>query len=327
MFLLLLVLSTLVTLSFHGQATQARGLVGSGFSFTAVGDYGQTTATTANLKYIAHSGAHFDLGLGDFNYSSKVTPAAWSAYAKNILGASFPFEILDGDHDRSQIKSLAVDLPDHMGNITGTYAKQYAFDYPASSPLARFILVSPGVYSYGKGSSGYNWVSQLIDGARHANIHWVIVGMAIGCLYISSTSNSKACATSSADLLNLLISKKVDLILQAHLHNYEASKQLTLNGTSCKSISTTTYNASCVVNSSSSMSRGAGSVILTTGTGGESLVDIKSTDPKLGYFRTWMGSNVNPTFGVSHITISATQLSVQFVGVSGSFSDSFSIHG
>src|SRR5205085_930098 len=152
---------------------------------------------------------------------------------------------------------------------------------PASGPLARFILISPVVLpgSFSKGGADYNWVSQEITGARAAHIPWVIVAMAEGCIYIKSTSNSKACAT--PDLLNLLVSDKVDLILQAHQHNYEAGKQLALNS-NCTSIPTTTYNASCVVNAGSSMKKGAGSTIVTTGTGGQSLVNLDSTDPMMG---------------------------------------------
>jgi len=75
------------------------------------------------------------------------------------------------------------------------------------------------------------------------------------------------------------------------------------------------------------MKKGAGSTIVTTGTGEESLVNIDSTDPKIAYFRKWMGSNLNPTYGVSRFTLSATSLKMQFVDVTGSLTDSFSISG
>jgi len=324
----LVVMSALVAQSYPGKATRPQGLTRSRFSFTAAGDYGQTSATTANLKYIAHSGARFNLGLGDFNYDpSHVSAAKWSAYVHSYLPANFPFEIVAGDHDKSQISSLVVDLPDYMANTSGTYGREYSFDYPSTVPLARFIMISPGVRkgNYNQGGADYNWVSQQIDAARTANIHWVIVGMAEGCLFINSPSNSTPCST--PDLLNLLVSKKVDLILQAHQHGYEAGKQLALNSTTCPTINTTAYDASCVVNASSMMTKGAGAVLLITGAGGQSLVNLDTTDPKTGYFRTWMGSNINPTFGVAHITISPTQLGEQFVAVSGSFSDSFTIYG
>src|SRR2546425_10693624 len=51
------------------------------FSFTAAGDYGQTSYTTANLDRIAKSGVKFHLPLGDFDYYPNTSAAAWSTYA------------------------------------------------------------------------------------------------------------------------------------------------------------------------------------------------------------------------------------------------------
>src|SRR6266700_1211778 len=300
----------------------------SSFSFTAAGDYGQTNSTTANLNYIAGSGASFNLALGDLNYDpATVSADVWSSYVKGHLPANFPFEIVVGEHDTAQIDALAADLPDQVGTISGTYAKEYYFDYPPGNPLARFIMVSPGGlvsgYQYTQGSPHYKWVASTIDNARAANIPWVIVGMHKYCIVVRS-DHLDACA--GQDLLNLLIGKKVDLILQGQKHGYQASKQLTLNGTTCASLAVGSYNASCVVDDTTSLTKGAGSVIDITGTGGKSLATIDTSDPQAGYFRTWMGGDVNPTWGVSRFTVSATQLTAQFVPVSGgTFSDGFTI--
>ena len=327
----LMVASTFLVLVQHGKGTKAQAA--TSFIFTADGDYGQTTNTDAVLNHIAASGASFNLGLGDYNYAPPPsTPDTWSAYATNLLPPPFPFEIVPGDHDTSSINTYIANLPDQIGNVTGTYGEEYAFDYPIGAPLARIIMISPGGmvpgYNYSLGGPDYNWVSQEIDGARAANIPWVIVAMAIGCLYINSPSSSQACLT--PDLFNLLLSKKVDLILQAHLHYYAMSKQLALNSTTCISVPTTSYDSGCVVDASKNMTKGAGTTIVNTGTGGESLVGISTVDPRAGYFETWMGSNVNlnPTFGVSQFTVSATKLTAQYVAVSkGTYTNSFTITG
>ncbi len=323
-FIVILVIVTTLSASAQPGKGVTR-LAGTSFKFTAAGDYGQTNYTTANLTYIAHSGASFHLALGDFSYSSSVNAATWSAYVKSLLPANFPFEILEGGHDGSQIKTYAADLPNHMANMTGSYSLQYSFDYPAISPLARFIMITPGgnnSLSYTKGTAAYNWVSNMIDGARTAKIHWVIVAMHQYCFVIGSTS------CNGQDLLDLLLTKHVDLILQAQKHDYQASKQLALNSKNCTTLSSTSYNSHCVVNSTSSMTRGAGSVIVVTGTGGTTPeLAISTSDPKISYFRKWMGANVNESWGVSQFTVSPTQLSMQFVAVSGSFIDSFSING
>src|SRR5437588_2273352 len=116
----------------HNRATYAAS---SSFTFTAAGDYANTSATTANLKLIANSGANFNLALGDFNYDPTLSATQWSSYVKSNLPANFPFEVLAGNED-SAIDTFIANLPNHVGNISGTYGKQYSFEYPASAPLA-----------------------------------------------------------------------------------------------------------------------------------------------------------------------------------------------
>ena len=331
--LVLMVASTFVALTHFSKGTVAQAAASFGFTYT--GDYDQTAHTTTNLKYIAGSGVNFNLALGDLSYASTLTSTLadqWSAYAKSNLPVNFPFEIVDGRHDSAQIKTYEADLPDHIGgDITGTYGEQYYYDYPVvGAPLARFILISPNqtltgangqtyTYNYAKGSANYTWVSKTIDAARAANIPWVIVGMHQYCFVIGTAS------CNSHDLLDLLLNKHVDVILQAQKHNYQASKQLALNGTTCPTLNATSYNSSCAVNSTTNMTQGAGSVIVVTGTGGASQLAIDTTDPKLGYFRTWMPAN-NVTWGVSQFTITPTQLTEQFVRTSGgTFTDGFTI--
>jgi len=301
----------------------------SSFRFTAAGDYAQTTYTTANLEYIARSGANFHLALGDLNYDpAHVTAEQWSDYVKSHLPPGFPFEVLVGNEDE-QADALIDELSNHIGNISGIYGKEYSFDYPSGAPLARFIFASPGGilagYSYAKGSPHYNWVAQQIDGARSAGIPWVIVGMHEYCIVMNSTIHSDTCA--SVDLTNLLLSKKVDLILYGHKHNFQVSKQLALNSTTCMTLTIGAYNPSCVVSASTSLTRGAGSVMIINGSGGDApLATIDTSDPEVGYFRSWEGGNSNPTWGISRFTVTPTQITAQYVGVSGSFSDSFTIH-
>ena len=294
------------------------------FSFTAAGDYGQTSYTTANLDRIAKSGVKFHLALGDFDYDPNTSAAAWSTYAKSHLPANFPFEIVAGGHD-IQIDTLIADFPDRIGHIKGVYGKEYSFDYPSDDPLARFIIITPSSilpgYDYNKGGTHYNWTAQMIDGARAAHIRWVIVAMHQYCFVIDSTSCSKQ------DLLDMLLTKKVDLILQAQKHSYQASKQLALNNTTCPALPITSYNPHCVVNSTDDFARGAGSVIVVTGTGGTvPLLPINNADPKIHYFRAWMGANVNQTFGISQFTVSESHIAMKFVPVSGgTFTDHFTI--
>jgi hypothetical protein len=134
------------------------------------------------------------------------------------------------------------------------------------------------------------------------------------------------CATGT-DIMNLLVSKKVDLYLQAHDHAYSRTKQLALNG-SCTAIPTANFNAACVAdgNPASAYTAGNGTVLATVGSGGRSINAEHPELPQGPFFQAWMGSNYNATYGFLKVDVSDTQLSARFVrGTGGSFADSFTI--
>jgi hypothetical protein len=310
------------------------------FSFTAGGDIGGNSNSSTALDLIAQSGSQFHLAIGDLSYSEISPESAWCSYVKSRVGSTFPFELLSGNHeDGGEIQDGLIDnfvqcLPDRLGAV-GTYGKEYYFDYPASSPIARFIMISPnltftngGSYSYAAGTDRYNWVSNTIDNARAAGIKWVIVGMHKVCISIGIMP----CDIGN-DLFNLLVSKKVDLVLQAHDHDYQRSKQLALNSTTCTAIQAETYNSNCVVNdgSTGNYTQGAGPVVVIVGTIGEGLHTLNTSDGDAGYFAKWMGNNINPTNGLAKFSLSSDQLTVSanFTGSTApnNFTDSFTITG
>jgi hypothetical protein len=313
----ILIASTLVFLTRSGAFVQAASI---SFVFTAAGDYGSTQNTINTLQFIGKSsadggpGSAFHLGLGDYNYDTTTSADTWyTTYAKPNLPAAFPFEIVAGDHD-TQLSQLTADLPPNgiaLGSQSTAYGHEYYFDYPAVNPLTRVLMLTPKMtlpngqqsgFSYAQGTRHYKWVSQRVSDARSAGIPWVIVGIARGCLFIGSPSGSKACSQADYDLLNKLLSKDAaghphaDLILQAHLHYYARSSQLAVN-TNCLSlpivpaVPTNRYNPGCVVDNSSSLTKDAGTVIVDTGTGGQSLVSVDGpgVDPRAQYFASSMG--------------------------------------
>lgn len=176
-----------------------------------VGDYQANSDTSLVLQGIASSSASFNLALGDLSYGALRPETAWCEYVKFYIGAEFPFELLSGNHEDNELKDninrFLECLPDRIGNLTGSYAKEYYFDYQG---LARIIMISPELrldgidYKYTKGNTRYNWVASAIDSARAANISWVVVGMHKVCL----TAGIKTCEI-GPDLMNLLIAKKL----------------------------------------------------------------------------------------------------------------------
>jgi hypothetical protein len=250
------------------------------------------------------------------------------------MGATFPFELVAGNHEDDGPDGLISRfddcLPHRLGALTGTYAKEFYFDYPPSNPLARFINISPdltfpgeGTYSYSAGSSRYNWTASAIDQARASGIKWIIVSMHKYCLSLASSGSCEI----GSDLMNLLISKKVDLFLQGHDHAFARGKQLAIKS-GCSGVNPGSFDADCVVDSGSDgvYGKGVGAVHVVAGVGGESVGSVSTGDPEAGYFASWMGSNFNPTYGFLKVTITSTKLTAQFTrGAGGSYADSFTI--
>jgi hypothetical protein len=303
------------------------------FIFTAAGDYGSGTDAGKVLGAMGNTGANLNLALGDLSYGDKTPETAWCDFVKQRVGDTAPFEIVAGNHDDDtpsgyNINNFVLCLPDRIGNVVGTYGKEYYFDYPPVSPLMRVIMISPNLhldgstYDYSVGTAHYDWVAQTIDAARASGIQWIVVGMHYNCLSIGQYS-----CVAGRDIFNLLVEKKVDLILSGHDHTYQRTKQLATHA-SCSSVTTGSYNPACVVDDGADgvYSKEAGSIIMLAGTGGRDLYDINKQDSEKGYFVSWMGGNVSPTKGFVKFTVSSSQLQAQFIAAtSGSFTDAFTI--
>jgi hypothetical protein len=303
------------------------------FSFGVVGDFGANAQTTSVLNAAHASGVDTFFAIGDLSYNQVTPESAWCDFVKSSVGSSYPFELLAGNHEDNGpdglISNYAACLPDRLG-LQGDYPREYYVDYPAGNPLVRFVMISPQLtfppgtnpWSYGNGTAHYNWTASAIDGARSAGIPWVVVGMHMYCLSLVNFP----CATGT-DIMNLLVSRKVDLYLQAHDHAYSRTKQLALNG-SCTAIPTSSFNPNCVAdgNPASAYTAGNGTVLATVGSGGRSINAEHPELPQGPFFQAWMGSNYNATYGFLKVDVSDTQLSAQFVrGTGGSFADSFTI--
>ncbi|WP_427019105.1 PKD domain-containing protein [Pseudarthrobacter sp. P1] len=131
------------------------------------------------------------------------------------------------------------------------------------------------------------------------------------------------CVTGS-DITNLLLSKKVDLVLNGHEHMYQRSKQLSV-AAGCTGLQPDVYNSSCVRDGDNSLAKGAGSVFTTLGTGGVGLRDVNTADPETPYFAAYSGLNLNPSHGLLDMRFTATTLDAGFVATDGAFTDAFRI--
>jgi hypothetical protein len=116
--------------------------------------------------------------------------------------------------------------------------------------------------------------------------------------------------------MNLLLSKRVDLVINGHMHMYARSKQL-----SCASYGL--FSPGCVASGRNLLERGAGTVIVTSGTGGQTPLD--NVDPAKTENMKYFATENNDTTGFSEVKVSAESLQMQFVPTTGAFRDSFTI--
>lgn len=211
-----------------------------------------------------------------------------------------------------------------LAGLVGTYGKEWYVDVPAAAPIMRIVMISPsltfpdGVWQYTVGSPHYNWTAAAIDGAHAAGIPWVVVGMHKPCLTLIPQNCS-----SGPDLMNLLVEKHVDLVMQGHVHMYERTKQLE-HSPSCPTIQPNTSSAACIADSDNTLAQG-GTVFATMGTGGDEPQHPKLPDPEQNYFAAHSSVSA-ASWGYLDVTADSDQLSASFHETSGAaLSDSFTI--
>ncbi|HET7802042.1 MAG TPA: metallophosphoesterase [Humibacillus xanthopallidus] len=298
--------------------------------FTAAGDYGSTAATSSLLTAVGATRPDLHLALGDLSYGRVGEEQQWCRFVTDRVGTDLPFQLLPGNHDsdgsNGNIADFAACLPNRLPGLVGDYPREYYVDVPSSAPLVRFVMISPaltfpdGTWSYAAGSSHLAWTSRAIESARSAGVPWVVVGMHKPCL----STGVHACDV-GADLLDLLVSERVDLVLSGHEHLYERTAQLA-EGPGCAGVTVGTFTPACVANSGRDLVAGAGTVFTTVGTGGVALRAPSSSDSEAPYFEAASGAGSNPTHGYVDVRATPSDLRVSFVRTEGgTFTDSFAI--
>ncbi|MFD4420054.1 PKD domain-containing protein [Agromyces sp. NPDC058484] len=323
--------ASLVVAAFTGTAVLPRTAAVAGtVQFTASGDIAARSQSHAVLSQIDSLDPDLHLALGDLSYGATGAEQAWCDTVTSRVGAGFAFELIAGNHESNglngNINDFSACLPNQLPGLVGTYGRQYYVDVPQSSPLVRFIAISPnltfpdGNWGYGAGSARFQWTAAAIDGARAAGIPWVVVAMHKPCISIGQYG-----CDVGTDITNLMLQKRVDLVLNGHEHLYQRSKQLA-TGAACSALVPGSYNASCVTDADDDLVKGVGTVFATVGTGGVDLRDVMTSDPEAGYFAASSGLNANPTWGNLDVSATAGQLSARFVpATGGTFADAFTI--
>jgi len=268
------------------------------FAFVSAGDFGGPTSgdMLAAAKRMKAANASFLLAQGDLGYTSDEP-----GWCNAIKGQFNDVLVIAGNHDTTEsgpgdIAQDVIYCPFTLGvnaipgPSTPGYGYEYYFDYPGTNPLARFIMVVPGVrgqlnYNYGLNSSHYLWVTDAVNHARASGIPWVVVGMHKLCI----TAATKSCEIGQV-FWDQMVRLKVDIFLTAHDHMYQRSKQLALSS-NCPNV-VTSYDSDCIAATGPDYTKGVGLIQITDGNGGASMYNIGSQAQK-NYFEQYMGANSN----------------------------------
>ena len=219
-------------------------------------DTGMEASGAAVMAAIGSSQARWVGILGDLAYQpGDGIEGRWCDWGRARV--SQPVSLVPGNHEAQdgdgQYSRFAACLPDRLG-VTGDYATGH---YYLDDGPVRVIMTSPGITlpqgtrTYGKGTVEREQVKDWIDEAK-AKGQWVIVGMHMPCL----TNGAHGCSSDST-FTDMLLGKKVDLIVAGHDHNYGRSHQIA-----------GTVAAPTIVDRDGTFTAGAGSVLAIVGNGG-----------------------------------------------------------
>lgn len=269
-----------------------------GFSVAAVGDLGCGPEVNSTIKNIQNQSVQLVLALGDLSYQRESANCWFDIMApvQNMM------KIVLGDQDyRSD--SVLRQYKTHF-NLTKDY---YSFDYK----FVHFVALATEI-PYDLNSPQYKFIQDDLETAsQNPNVKWIIV-YSYRPQYSSSTEHPGN--RDLRDTFHPLFQKYgVDLILQAHNHNYQRTYPISPETSSSPYAIITDSN-------SNSYQAPEGQIFVTVGTGG---ADLHSLSDKAIY-------TVTQYMGYGFLKIFFTEDGKTLTGIfypnqGGSIADTFKI--
>ena len=300
LFLTISSLLLLAVVTYSGSYLQ-KGLAASDTHIVAAGDWHCTPDAAKAISVAKSLKPQLILGLGD--YSSTETDDCWVNLSKPIDSIT---QIAIGNHD-NEYDGLATSYLNHYG-----LTKQF-YSYDIGNV---HVLTMATEEDFKVGSEQYNFVqSDLRNSASDPNIKWIVATMHIP-FYTSPNECSAAGCEGDEELRDIyhpLFDKYgVDIVLQAHIRNYERSFPLTFNQESSS-------NPTITSTSKQEYKNPNGVVFAIVGTGGGELKhDLNGQAAYIAYQQ-------DTDFGVLDIHFSDNKLVGKFVNNDGATMDQFSI--
>jgi hypothetical protein len=298
--LISLLLLTLVTNSESGSFSQ-KGFAASDTHIVASGDWHCTPDAQKTVSLAKSMNPQLILGLGD--YSSTETESCWVNLTKPVDSIT---RIAIGNHDNEH-DGLANSYLNHYG-----LSKQfYSFDIKNVH-----VLTMATEDEFGAGSEQYNFVvNDLRTAANNPDTKWIVVTMHHP-VYSSPNECSLSDCQGDEELSELyhplFDNYGVDIVLQAHVRNYQRSFPLEFNQESPS-------NPTVTSTSKGEYKNPGGAIFAIVGTGGGELKH------DLDGLSSFMAYQPDSKFGLLDMHFSENSLDARFVANDGSTMDQFSI--
>lgn len=245
----------IVALAFLPYIVQPHLAVGiPEFNFVAVGDWGCNSRTQMTVTMIKNIEPAIVLGLGDYSYKSKA-----DCWLKAVDLIDEKMKIAIGNHDDEPSSKLQQYM-DHF-DMKGQY---YSFNYQNMHFLA--LSTEP---PHNESALQYFFVNEdLAKASSNRSIDWIIVYFHKP-MYTSPSNHEPE--RQFRDLYHPLFDKyDVDLVIQAHNHNYERSYPIKYNN---KSVSEPIIinNSTEIYYNNSSIEEPRAPIFVTAGTAGKNI--------------------------------------------------------
>jgi Calcineurin-like phosphoesterase len=269
----------------------------SDFNFAAAGDWGCSDDTTDTVNNILGKNPELVLGLGDYSYDEDHA----DCWLKKVKPINDKMKIAIGNHD---IEKLNI-----YTNHFGLREQYYSFNY-----YNVHLVVLSTELPYKPFSSQYEFVeNDLSKAASDPNIDWIVVYF--HKQMYTSPSNHDDYPTLRSTYHPLFDEYGVDLVLQAHNHNYERTYPIKFNSNSPSNPIATTTNTNTYTDPD-------GQIFATIGTGGVSLYAFTG---KADHFVKQYGD-----FGILNIDVTnepqSSSLTGKFYANNGKIIDQFIIN-
>jgi hypothetical protein len=297
--IIILSVPTIITASqMQEELSLAAAQTNSDFNLAAVGDWGCSSDAENTLDNILDKDPELVLGLGDYSYED-LSADCWLDIIEPI---DDKMKIAIGNHEDKSSSALNQYM-DHF-NLTKQY---YSFNYQN----VHFVAMSTEL-PYESGSEQHSFVNDDLSlAAANPDIEWIIVFYHKPA-YTSPSDHPES--TTLQEVYHPLFGRYgVDIVLQAHNHNYQRSYPISYNSDNpsepiITDSETNNYNDP------------RGQIFTIVGTGGVNHHSLLGQAPYIFYQQSSF-------YGFLNVEISeeGTRLNAQFYDNIGKVMDEFSI--